>query len=271
MFNKTILSLAIAALATLSANARTINIHGKVTIKGSGEPVPAVVIRNGETNKIIGGTDDDGNYLITADSEGTLFLESLTCDDMTVEIDDRMKIDIEMIRSKNVLQEIVAIGKGSKKTFVMEDAELEIDGNMMKIKRYPVHIPPKLFSSDKRLIIQPAIYNVTRQHLSYLNPVVVDGKHYAITQERMDDWDTSVDPLTPYRRIKQGGNNKESNTFYITDSLYLENPSDDVFALIMPMIEDYNKVVYRDSFEVARGIINPFRWLKFSLDPMDMN
>lgn len=253
-------------LFAFAANARSINIHGKLTTKGSGEPVPAVAIRDAQTNKVIGMSDDDGIFLVTADSEGSLLFESMTNEDKTVDIDGQLEINVELARKANVLDEVPVFAKVKRKAFVLEDAELEIEGNMMKIKHYKVDIPKRLFDTERRLIIQPAIFNVTRQHLSFLTPVVVDGWRYATTQERMLNWDNDRDPLTPYRQLK-----KKENFVIIRDSLYMENPSDDAFAIIIPQIEDYHKIVYTDTFEVAHGTINPFRFLDFNLAAMHMD
>lgn len=273
MFKKTILSLAIAALAVFGAGARTINIHGKVTFKGDNHPAFGVNVRDLDSNEILATTDDEGNYLITTDSESTLLFENggLTVEDRMIEVDGRLEINVEVLRAKMMLDEVEVTGVSNKKVFVVEDADLEVDGNMLKIKNYRVRIPKKLFDADKRLTIQPAIYNVTRNHISFLNPVIVDGRRYAITQERMDDWNLAVDPLThsPNYYVKDDNTIKD-NIVLIHDSLYLENPTDDVFAVIHPVIEDYNRVVYADSFEVAHGTVNPFRFLQFSLSPVDM-
>lgn len=273
MIKKTILSLALAALTAVAANARTINIFGKVTFTNDNKPAFGVNVRDFSSNKILATTDDEGNFIITADSEGTLVFENggLTIQDLMVDIDERMQLNVSVLRAKRMLNEVEVTGTIQKKAFVIEDADLEVDGNMLKIKQYRVKIPQKMFDADKRITIQPAIYNITRDHVTYLNPVVVDGWRYAITQERMDDWNLAVDPLTqiPNYYVKSGEALKD-NVVYIRDSVYLDNPSDDVIAVIRPMIEDYNRVLYADSFEIARGTVNPFRFLQFKLDPVEL-
>ncbi|MDE7335696.1 MAG: hypothetical protein K2N10_05245, partial [Muribaculaceae bacterium] len=215
-----------------------------------------------------------GNYLITADSEGSLLFENggLTIVDQIVEIAGQLELTVRVLKAKRVLDEVEVTGFSQKKNFVLENADLEVEGNMLKIKNYRVHIPPKMMKSDRRLTIQPAIYNVTRDQITFLTPVVVDGKHYAMTQERMYDYSIAKDTLTqsPKYQVKNGEILKD-NVVIINDSLYLENPGDDVFAVINPMIEDYNRVIYSDAFEVARGTINPFRFLQYKLNPIDLN
>lgn len=271
MLKKTIFTLAFAALAIFSANAREISIFGKATFLGDNKPAPYVNIRNEATNEVLGSTDDEGNYSIVADSEATLLFESFTVEDLLVEVNGRMQLNVTLNRAKKTLEEVEVVAKGSKKTMVFDDMELEIDGNMLKIRGYRVHINKKLLNNDRRLIIQPAVCNVSRNNeISFLSPVVIDGKNYAATQERMYDWHLSLDTLTQsanYYVMK--GDTLKDNVVIIRDSLYLEDPTNDVYAVIHPMIEDYNRVVYADSFEVAHGVRNPFRFLKFELDPVD--
>lgn len=52
------------------------------------------------------------------------------------------------------------------------------------------------------MIIQPGVYNVTREQMIFLEPLVFDGKEYAITQERMYDYDSGQDPLSRYVQVK---------------------------------------------------------------------
>lgn len=272
MFKKLFVCFALTAFSLMSVNARIINIQGKVTIMGKNQPDPGVKIYDNESEprKVLGFTDDDGRFVVQADSEGVLVFESMSCKSKTVEIDGRLEINVELEPENIMLEEVTVVDKGKKKTFVMDEVELEYEGNFIKIKNYRIKIPQGLFTDERRIIVQPLIYNITRKNISYLSPVVVDGTRYAITQERMDDWDTSVDPLTPFRQVK-AANAKTNNTIIMRDSLYIEHPNDDVAAIFIASIEDYNRIVYADTFQLARGTVNPFRFLKFSLPSMTMS
>lgn len=269
MFKKTIICVGLATLTAMAAEARTINIHGTVTIAGSDEPASGVTIFDGSTNKLLGFADSDGKYMITADSEDSLIFSSMTCQEMTIPIQGRLEINVELTPEATELQEITVQGKGKRKSLAMDDATLDIEGNYIKLK-HPVKIPKNLFSSDKRMIIQPAIYNVTKKQLTYMKPVVLDGAKYATTQERMYDWDKEIDPLTPYQQIKQTGSGAE-NIVYMVDSIYVDNPKDDYAGIVMASLENYNRVIYTDTFEIARGTVNPLRFLDISLKPMKLN
>lgn len=267
---KKLLLIAGVMFMTLPLSARKINIHGTVTMQGSGEPVGGVTIYNGTTNKLLGLTGDEGRYNISADSEGELVFSSMSCQEMRVPINGRLEINVAMMPEANELGEIVVSAKAKNTGLITEPADLDVFGNFIRLKT-KVKIPGKLFNSQVRMIIQPAIFNVTTSHLSYLKPVVFDGWRYATTQERMYDWDMSHDPLAPYQQVKDGSYRKES-TIYLLDSLYVDRPNkDDFMGVIITSLEDYNRIIYADSFEIARGTVNPLRFLNYSLEPLPMD
>ena len=57
-------------------------------------------------------------------------------------------------------------------THAFED--IEVKGNYFHI-RTRVKIPKELFSTNARMIIQPGVYNVTREQMIFLEPLVFDG------------------------------------------------------------------------------------------------
>lgn len=266
---KLVLSLAMTALGVSALQARTINIHGKVTLQGSGEPASGVTIFNADTNRFLGMTGDEGLFIITTDSEGTLLFSGISCQEYREEINGRLEINVAVIPAAIEIQEVIVTAKGNNNALITEPTDLIVEGNTIKLKT-KVKIPTQMFSSSDRMIVQPSIYNVTTRHLSFLTPVVFDGRRYASTQKRMYDYDTSLDPLNPYQQIKQTGR-KSENTIYLIDSLYIENPRDDFMFVIMSSLENYNRIVYTDTVVTARGTVNPLRFLNYSLDPMAMD
>lgn len=266
---KKLISSVLMTLLVMPAYARTINIHGLITLKGSGEPVSGVTIYNARTNKFLGMTGDEGRYNITADSEDELSFSGMSCQETREMVNGRLEINVSMIPEANELNEVLVLGQGNNKTLITEPADLDVEGNYLRLKT-KVKIPAKLFSSQVRMIIQPCIYNVTAKHLSYLTPIVYDGWRYADTQERMYDWDLKLDSLTQYRQVKTDSYRKES-TVYIIDSLYVQNPREDYMGVIMSSLENYNNIIYTDTFEIARGTVNPLRFLKYDLPPMTMD
>lgn len=269
MIRRILLSTVMTVLVVASAFGRTINIHGKVTILGTDEPASGAAIFDAVNNQLLGVAGDDGRYHVTFDSEGKLTFTQMACEDKTVNVDGRLEINVALTPDTKELSEVVVTAKGRDAGIQTEPTDLALEGNTMRLKTKVV-VPSKMLDSDVRLIIQPAIYNVTKKHMSYLTPVVVDGWHYAITQERMYDWDETRDSLTTFHRIKHTPN-KQEGIIYINDSLHVDNTKDDFMCIVLSSIEDYNKILYTGSFEIARGTVNPLRFLSYNLTPMGMN
>lgn len=265
---KILIAIVVAAITALGIQARMINIHGKVTIKGSKEPAAGYTIFDADAYTLIGITGDEGRYVITADSDGKLLFSGIGCEQQEVPVDGRMEINVTLIPTAQELEEVSVTAKATEKTLITEPTDLDVAGNYVRLKT-KVRIPNNKFKSEVRMILQPAIYNVTRKKLTYLKPVVYDGWRYASTQERMGDWDKDADPLTPYQQVKSSSNT--DNMIYLSDSMYIENPKDDYVGLILSSMEDYEKILYSDTIEIARGTVNPLRFLNYSLTSMSMN
>ena len=157
-----------------------------------------------------------------------------------------------------------------------EDLQVRIEQEAMRLfdeKRLSVKpkisveaLAEKVFpgTPNARMIIQPGIYNVTRGKMIFLSPLVFDGQEYAITQERMYDYDVKQDPLAQYVKIKASSSRKDDLVGY-NDSTYVENPNDDFRCDMMVAMENYNRVLYRDTFVIARGVVNPLRFLEYGV------
>lgn len=236
----------LAAGSLSPAHGRTINVRGTVIQQGSREPIEGVAIYNAENDRLIGSTNMEGKYTVAIEDTGTLLFTILGSQDLTEPVNGRLAIDVALFPEAKELEEVVITAKGVTKGLVIEPAELDLKGNYIYLKKH-VKIPHKIFSSSVRMIIQPGIYNVSRRSLTYLKPVVFDGFRYAITQKRMHDWKPEVDPLSPYVQIKNTGR-KEDDIVMISDSLYIDNPKDDFMCVVMASMENYNRVIYADTF-----------------------
>lgn len=247
---------------TLPLSAREINVRGTVTNLDD-EPLYRVSIYNAATNKLVGVTNEDGKYLVKIDSEGTLLFSSLGYEEKQVAVRGELTVNVVLEPSAVALQEVVVSAKRITDNVVPEPTDIEVKGNYFHIKTR-VKIPKELFSTDARMIIQPGIYNVTRGKMIFLSPLVFDGQEYAITQERMYDYDVKQDPLAQYVKIKASSSRKDDLVGY-NDSTYVENPNDDFRCDMMVAMENYNRVLYRDTFVIARGVVNPLRFLEYEI------
>lgn len=258
----------VMTLSGLTAAARNINVRGKVTMSGTGEPIYGVGIYNGSTDKLIGTTNDEGRYTVNIDENGSLLFRVMGSQDQTVDVNGQLSLNVSMQPAATELGEVVVQAKAINNQLITEPTDIDVKGNYLHVKTH-VKVPHKLFSSNVRMIVQPAIYNVTRNEISYMRPVVFDGHRYAITQERMLDWDKSKDPLTPYVQVKNTGR-RTDDVLTLHDSVYVKNPQDDFRCDVMSSLEDYNSIIYADTFIIARGTVNPMRFLSYSLSGAPM-
>lgn len=260
---------AISGLATLSLNARTVNVHGTVTLSGSSEPLYGIAVYNGTTDKLLALTNEDGRYAVTLDSNDDLIFSSGITQELREPLNGRLEVNVELQPEATELQEITVMAEGGGATLETEPTDIGVSGNTLILKT-SVKIPPKMFSSEKRMIIQPALYNVTHRQLHYMTPITYDGWRYDVTQERMYDGDISKDPLLPYQQVKSNGR-RDENRILINDSVRVEDPDEDFMFVVMSSLENYNRIIYADTFELARGTINPLRFLTYTANSQPMN
>ncbi len=268
--NNHIRGLAMLLLAAIPAgvSAADLNVRGKVLTQGSGKPLEGVVIVDLATDLLLGTTNAFGEYSITADENTTLQFEVLGCKDLQEPVKGRIEINVSMFPEAEMLQEVVVTGKSQYKGLVLPPADLILEGNDISLKT-TVTIPHQLFSSSARMIIQPAIYNVTTRTVNYLKPVVFDGFRYNATQHRMLDWDASKDPLNDFVHVKKTSR-RADDTIFISDKLRVENPHHDFMCVVISSMEDYNRIIYADTTRIARGTVNPLRFLSYSLNGVVM-
>lgn len=258
----TVWSAATLMCCGFEAAARDINVRGIVT-NSNGEPLQGVCIYDVDTDRLVASTNEEGKFLVVVSDEGRLLFSILGMEDTEVPVEGRLTMDVKLIASAITLDEVTVKAKAKLKDVIPEPTDIEVKGNYAYIKTR-VKVPHRLFNSSTRLIIQPALYNVTAKKMWYLKPVVYDGRRYHITQERMLDWDLNRDPLKDFVTVKAA---KSGSTDIVTwnDSVYLEHPDHDFHCDMMMAIENYNRVFYRDTTTIARGTVNPMRFFQYSL------
>ena len=254
---------AMLAAATLMVSAKDINVRGIVT-NTAGEPLQGVCIYNAEDNKLLTSTNEEGKYLVIIDSDGKLLFSILGSEETEVPVEGRLTLDVSLARSSITLDEVMVSAKSKLKVVAPEPTDIEIKGNYLHVKTR-VKVPRRLFGSSTRLIIQPEMINVTRRKMQYMRPVVFDGRRYHITQERMYDYDISKDPLASFSEVRSKEHGDGDAVILYNDSVYVARPDEDFrFDMFMAM-ENYNRVFYRDTSTVARGVVNPLRFFHYSL------
>lgn len=250
-----------AALPSFCQNPK-MEITGTV-MDDDGQPAMSIVIRDKtENGEVYGITDYDGNFKIMADPTTSLHLSGLTYAPKIVKLKGKQKINVVMSFDTQQLDEVVVTAKRITNKLAPEPTDIEIIGNQYII--HPkVKIPKEMFKPNSRVIVQPMLVNITRGTQKLFRPAVVTGKEYAITLERMMEFDLSQDPLHPYYEKSKRIDGNEVIAY--ADSLYLDNPDDECRCDIFMYLVNYRRTTYQDTVVIAKGTINPMRFFDFNI------
>ena len=254
------LSALIFLLSGVDIIAQNLRVAG--VVRGNNEErLAGVTIINKETKKVVGLTDEDGKYSVFVPVNGILNFTCLGYDGQDIKVKGRQIIDVVLVSTAVKIQEVSVVAKIKNKV-IFEPSEIEVVGNYFHL-RTRFKVPAEMFSSNTRLIVQPTLYNITRKKGVLLKPVVTDGREYTLTQERMYEFDLKNDPLEPYIRKSEMTKNGELVAYH--DSAYIENLKEDFRADIRLSLENYNRILFTDSFQIARGLVNPLRFFEYKL------
>ena len=240
-------------------SAQRIRIQGHIT-NTHGKSVPDVNIIDPITNERIEISDEDGRYVVKAEKSGSLKYTCIGYEDQTMELKGRQVVNVVLKDAVFELDEVTVTSKIKDKV-VPEPTDIEIKGNYFHLKtRIPV--PKELFSTNRRLVIQPSLYDINDQKRLLMRPMVFDGNTFQITQKRMYHGNEKNDPLHEYITVKSTPY-RQSDVLVYHDSIYIQELKHDYRADVHLAMENYRFVVYRDSFSIARGTVNPLRFLDY--------
>lgn len=263
LIQKTVLTVVCLFTAmSLYAQNPKMEITGTV-MDDDGLPAMSIVIRDKtEDGDVYGITDYDGNFKIMADPTTNLHFSGLTYAPKIVKLKGKQKINVVMSFDTQQLDEVVVTAKRITNKLAPEPTDIEIIGNQYII--HPkVKIPKEMFKPNSRVIVQPILINITRGTQKLFRPAVVTGKEYAITLERMMEFDLSQDPLHPYYEKSKRIDGNEVIAY--ADSLYLDNPDDECRCDIFMYLVNYRRTTYQDTVVIAKGTINPMRFFDFNI------
>lgn len=241
-------------------------VQGHVTNR-QGKSIPNVNVINPITNERIEISDEDGRYNVITDKSGSLKFTCVGYENVTLKVAGKQVLNVVLKEAVIELDEVTIVSKVKDKV-IPEPTDIEIKGNYFHLKtRVPV--PKEMFSSNRRLILQPSIYDVTLKKRLLMRPVVLDGDTYNTTQRRMYNYDIEKDPLSEYIQVKNTSSRKGDVIAY-HDSLYLEFLQHDYRADVHLGMENYRDIIYRDSFSIARGTVNPLRFLEYKFSAFNL-
>ena len=271
-----IFSFVLSALSFHAFAQDNIRVQGKITDIATGEPIAAVNII--EDGYVVAYSDIDGNYSCTVSRSGELIFYSGQHEEVKVKVDNRQVINVQMQVLTIQLSEAVVTASYGNTTVYVEPSDLQLVGDHFVLKT-SVRIPRRKFDMNSRFIFQPTLYNATLKDTSYFRPVVIDGEKYHINQQRYFSFDDSKDKLADY--VVTNDLAETDHIYSYRDSIYVP-PTDinhdyrsDCYLGINGLFRKetsilWGKTDYSDTLVIAKGTVNPLRFLEYSIDPQDL-
>lgn len=271
------LIMMVAGFASTANAQEVIRLSGTVLSKDNNEPLIGVNISDANTKRALAATDADGKFAFNVYSNATLRFSMVGIKPKNVKLKNgQTNITVRLEEDDISLKEIVVQTKRITDKILPEATDILVKGNYLHISTR-VRVPREMFAHDTRLVVQPVLNNVTRGKQTLMRPMVYDAKEYHKTQNRMYDFDmndsTSGDPLAKYVTVKSKETREKGRTNDIigyNDSIYMDNVKDDYSCDVYMAIEDYTHILYRDTTIIAKGTVNPLRWLDYSFTTQDM-
>lgn len=244
-----------------------IRVTGRVISKEKRKPLMGVNVQDEKSGRLLATTDEDGRFATNVFGNSTLRFSMVGAKARTIRVKNLTYIEVEMDEHDIELGEATVVVKRIVNKIMPEPTQIEIRGNYAIIKTR-VRVPREMFSSDTRLVVQPIFHNASKKTMQAMRPMVYDAQTYNRTQQRMYDFDLKQgDPLAKYITIKADSlreKGRKNDIIGYSDSIYIDDARDDYSCDVFSAIENYNRIIYRDTTIIARGTVNPLRFLDYA-------
>lgn len=244
-----------------------IRVTGKVISKEKRKPLMGVNVQDEKSGRLLATTDEDGRFATNVFGNSTLRFSMVGAKARTIRVKNLTYIEVEMDEHDIELGEATVVVKRIVNKIMPEPTQIEIRGNYAIIKTR-VRVPREMFASDTRLVVQPIFHNASKKTMQAMRPMVYDAQTYNRTQQRMYDFDLKQgDPLAKYITIKADSlreKGRKNDIIGYSDSIYIDDARDDYSCDVFSAIENYNRIIYRDTTIIARGTVNPLRFLDYA-------
>ena len=271
----------------------------------SGDSPVGVIIKDERLDKSYEIDDESGrSNSLAVYPNSKLTISAIGYESQTIKTgkDNNKTIEVKLLMERYTLMEAKVKGdlndifSGPARTVAKQE------GNWYKIP-FTLKLKREHFRHDSRVVVQPVLYNHTRDTVIYMRPKVLDRPEYNVTQDRLYGFDIEEnDPLGEYvtvatekdsvinvQRFKQLPDSVKGkgfkalfrqiknipkrlkarkidlHTYTWVDSIYKENPNDDCDCELRCLTEDYYKVLYDTAAVVAVGVVRPLRWLEYDV------
>ena len=264
-----LVALFLLTVSEVSAQ-EVMRVLGTVVLKSDDSPCIGVNVTDATTRRALAMTDVDGTFAVNVRSNARLRFSMVGMKTKEVDVKGKSHLRVVLEEESVSLKEVTISQKRITDKILPEQTDIEVKGNYFYVKTR-VRVPREMFSHNTRLVVQPVLNNATRKQVTLMKPIVYDAREYNETQDRLYNFDLNDslagDPLARYITVKSEQTREKGRTNDIigyNDSIYVEHVKDDFSCDVYMAIENYNRILYRDTTIIARGTVNPLRFLDYS-------
>ena len=264
-----LVALFLLSVSDVSAQ-EVMRVLGTVVVKSDGSPCIGVNVSDASTRRVLAMTDVDGTFAVNVRSNARLRFSMVGMKTKEVDVKGKSRLRVVLEEESVSLKEVTVSQKRITDKILPEPTDIEVRGNYFHVKTR-VRVPREMFSHNTRLVVQPVLNNATRKQVTLMKPMVYDSREYNETQDRLYSFDLNDslagDPLARYITVKSEQTREKGRPNDIigyNDSIYVEHVKDDFSCDVYMAIENYNRILYRDTTIIARGTVNPLRFLDYS-------
>ena len=264
-----LVALFLLSVSEVSAQ-EVMRVLGTVVLKSDDSPCIGVNVTDATTRRALAMTDVDGTFAVNVRSNARLRFSMVGMKTKEVDVKGKSHLRVVLEEESVSLKEVTISQKRITDKILPEPTDIEVRGNYFYVKTR-VRVPREMFSHNTRLVVQPVLNNATRKQVTLMKPMVYDAREYNETQDRLYSFDLNDslagDPLARYITVKSEQTREKGRPNDIigyNDSIYVEHVKDDFSCDVYMAIENYNRILYRDTTIIARGTVNPLRFLDYS-------
>ena len=210
----------------------------------------------------------DGYYEIRVAENGALIFRVAMKSEL-LEVNYKQTIDLS-IDGGIALDEVEVVAESKRPQ--PKPVAGKIVGNKLIVDN-SVTIPNNYGAANRRLIMQPYVLDCTTEDtVRYIDPTVIDGVEYGLTQDRRMAYNMKNDILAPFINQRRALN-EERFDLIVKDSVPVPAPRRIYSVLTKVIIADYTHPTYQDEWKLTTcKIKRPLQFLEFSfpdfaLDP----
>lgn len=210
----------------------------------------------------------DGYYEIRVAENGALIFRVAMKSEL-LEVNYKQTIDLS-IDGGIALDEVEVVAESKRPQ--PKPVAGKIVGNKLIVDN-SVTIPNNYGAANRRLIMQPYVLDCTTEDtVRYIDPTVIDGVEYGLTQDRRMAYNMKNDILAPFINQRRTLN-EERFDLIVKDSVPVPDPRRIYSVLTKVIIADYTHPTYQDEWKLTTcKIKRPLQFLEFSfpdfaLDP----